>query len=50
MPHNDITAVVGDTTAAAKAKAEAAAQKRKDNWERQLAEQCAGAEAARGNV
>ena len=49
-PHNDVTAVVGDAAAAAKARSEAAAQKRKEDRERQLAEQRAGAEAAGGTV
>ena len=49
-PHNDVTAVVGDAAAAAKARSEAAAQKRKEDRERHLAEQRAGAEAAGGTA
>merc|ERR1712138_263549 len=47
-PHNDVQAVVGDAAAAANARLEAAAQKRQEDRERQLAEQRAGAEAAGG--
>ena len=49
-PHNDVQAVVGDATAAAKARAEAAAQKRKEDRTRQLEEQRAGAELASGTA
>ena len=49
-PHNDVTTVVGDAAAAAEARSEAAAQKRKEDRERQLAEQRAGAEAAGGTA
>ena len=49
-PHNDVTPVVGDAAAAAKARSEAAAQKRREDRERQLAEQRASAEAAGGSA
>ena len=49
-PHNDVTPVVGDAAAASKARSEAAAQKRKEDRERHMAEQRASAEAAGGSA
>ena len=49
-PHNDVTPVIADAAAASKARSEAAAQKRKEDREKHMAEQRASAEAAGGSA
>ena len=49
-PHNDVQAVVGDAAAAAKARADAGAQKRKEDRARQIEEQRVGTEVGSGSA